>query len=250
MKKNERLYRQLERAIRIASDKYGHDIPYALSMDGSYLHLVIGLTFDDEQRNEFFTVGNDCLEGLRFMAENNRGLPDSLANASLDEFLAYASEHEDDILSAVRWIALEYVSEKELGDDDELQKDDTRDRRRCCQKLLGDLDDIYDAVGDACGQNVPYCASMNGSLFPLVVTLAMDEDDRDDLLDDKDAAVEEFRFLADGNLFPPSMKEAPFKEFEHYARKHWRSLVKHIRHEAESDYLDTTGEEFSFNLPF
>lgn len=83
----------------IIADYHGMNVPYCESMDMSLFHQPILAMLDDEEPD---------LGDLQFLAQNNRLLPDSLAEASLDEFKAYCKEHRDEILDEIEADCKEY----------------------------------------------------------------------------------------------------------------------------------------------
>ena len=83
----------------IIADYYGMNVPYCESMDMSLFHQPILAMLDDEEPD---------LGDLQFLAQNNRLLPDSLAEATMDEFRAYCKEHRDEILDEIEADCKEY----------------------------------------------------------------------------------------------------------------------------------------------
>lgn len=76
----------------IISNCHGMNVSYCESMDMSLFPQPVLAMLDDE------TPG---LSDLQFLARNNRLLPDTLAEATIDEFRAYCKEHRDEILDEI-----------------------------------------------------------------------------------------------------------------------------------------------------
>jgi hypothetical protein len=70
-------------------------------MDMSLFHQPILAMLDDEEAD---------LGDLQFLAQNNRLLPDSLAEATMDEFRAYCKEHRDEILDEIESECQGYIN--------------------------------------------------------------------------------------------------------------------------------------------
>ena len=85
----------------IIADYHGMNVPYCESMDMSLFHQPILAMLDDEEAD---------LGDLQFLAENNRLLPDSLAEATMDEFRAYCKEHRDEILDEIERECQDYIN--------------------------------------------------------------------------------------------------------------------------------------------
>ena len=85
----------------IIADYHGMNVPYCESMDMSLFHQPILAMLDDEEPD---------LGDLQFLAENNRLLPDTLSEASLDEFRAYCKEHRDEILNEIEQECQDYIN--------------------------------------------------------------------------------------------------------------------------------------------
>ena len=85
----------------IIADYHGMNVPYCESMDMSLFHQPILAMLDDEDPD---------LGDLQFLAENNRLLPDSLAEATMDEFRAYCKEHRDEILNEIEQECQDYIN--------------------------------------------------------------------------------------------------------------------------------------------
>ena len=85
----------------IIADYHGMNVPYCESMDMSLFHQPILAMLEDEEAD---------LGDLQFLAENNRLLPDSLAEATMDEFRAYCKEHRDEILDEIESECQGYIN--------------------------------------------------------------------------------------------------------------------------------------------
>ena len=85
----------------IIADYHGMNVPYCESMDMSLFHQPILAMLDDEEAD---------LGDLQFLAQNNRLLPDSLAEATMDEFRAYCKEHRDEILDEIESECQGYIN--------------------------------------------------------------------------------------------------------------------------------------------
>lgn len=85
----------------IIADYHGMNVPYVESMDMSLFHQPILAMLDDEEA---------YLGDLQFLAQNNRLLPDSLAEATMDEFRAYCKEHRDEILDEIESECQNYIN--------------------------------------------------------------------------------------------------------------------------------------------
>lgn len=108
------------------------------------------------------------------------------------------------------------------------------------QRLLDDMEEIAGAIADEKGQNVPYCASIDLSVFPLVVELLNGPGG------EGADTLSTCRFLAaNGNKFPEEMKEASLEEFRAYALEHEDEILDDIREDVEYDYEDSVGRKFN-----
>ena len=85
----------------IIADYHGMNVPYCESMDMSLFHQPILAMLDDEEAD---------LGDLQFLAQNNRLLPDSLAEATMNEFRAYCKEHRDEILDEIESECQNYIN--------------------------------------------------------------------------------------------------------------------------------------------
>ena len=95
----------------IIADYHGMNVPYCESMDMSLFHQPILAMLDDEEPD---------LGDLQFLAENNRLLPESLKEATMDEFRTYCKEHREKILNEIEGDCREYlIAYSEYTEDDE-----------------------------------------------------------------------------------------------------------------------------------
>jgi hypothetical protein len=85
----------------IIADYHGMNVPYCESMDMSLFHQPVLAMLDDEEPD---------LGDLRFLAQNNRLLPKSLAEATMEQFKAYCKEHRDGILDEIESECLRYIN--------------------------------------------------------------------------------------------------------------------------------------------
>lgn len=113
-----------------------------------------------------------------------------------------------------------------------------RNTERLCV-LADKLETIYDAIADEAGQNITYNESMNGSIFPSVISVA------EGTAEDK----QEFdgcRFLAEnGFILPRRLRKASDRRITAYIRLHLDTVLDLIEAEAESDYYFRIGEHYN-----
>lgn len=96
------------------------------------------------------------------------------------------------------------------------------------RSLLDKLERIYDAIAEEAGMNVSYCESMNGSIFPHVVLLSLDEEEAD---------LGSVDFLAEnGFIFPKELQGKTREEFKKFLDEHERDILSEVESVAESDY--------------
>lgn len=87
----------------IIADYHGMNVPYCESMDMSLFHQPVLAMLDDPD-------DQPDLGDLQFLAQNNRLLPKSLAEATLDEFRAYCKEHRNEILDEIESECQGYIN--------------------------------------------------------------------------------------------------------------------------------------------
>lgn len=118
------------------------------------------------------------------------------------------------------------------------------------QKVWDDMDAIAEAVAEEAGQNLPYCPSIDFSVFPYLVALLFDEEQRKangcDFLDQGDETLNTLRFLADnGRLIPTTLKGADMETYEKYIRYHEDGILDEIREDIEGYYEEYTGQKWN-----
>lgn len=92
----------VEIADAIAEEK-GQNVPYVASIDLSEFPWVLELLKEDGERDWKEEDRRELiLDTCRFLAANGNKFPTEMEEASFEEFLAYAREHEDDILDEIR----------------------------------------------------------------------------------------------------------------------------------------------------
>ena len=110
--------------------------------------------------------------------------------------------------------------------------------------LIGETADI---IADYHGMNVPYCESMDMSLFHQPVLAMLDDpDDQPDLGD--------LQFLAENNrLLPDSLSGATLDEFKAYCKEHRDSILDEIEavcEEYTTAYEKDDGYDGDEDIPF
>lgn len=118
------------------------------------------------------------------------------------------------------------------------------------QKVWDDMDAIAEVVAEEAGQNLPYCPSIDFSVFPYLVALLFDEEQRKangcDFLDQGDETLNTLRFLADnGRLIPTTLKGADMETYEKYIRYHEDDILDEIREDIEGYYEDSVGKKIN-----
>lgn len=87
-------------------------------------------------------------------------------------------------------------------------------------EILSLIDETADIIAEHYGHNVPYCESMDMSLFPQIVYA---------MLDEEDPYLGDLQFLAfNGRILPEELSEATLDEFRTYCREHKDLLLKEI----------------------
>ena len=100
-------------------------------------------------------------------------------------------------------------------------------------EVLDLIAETADAIADHYGMNVPYCESMDMSLFHEPI-LAMLEDD--------EAYLDDLQFLAsNGRLLPEELQDATMGQFQEYCKEHRREILDEIEQECRA-YLDAYSE--------
>ena len=96
-------------------------------------------------------------------------------------------------------------------------------------EILDLIAETADIIADYHGMNVPYCESMDMSLFHQPI-LAM--------LDDEEADLGDLQFLAENNrLLPDSLAKASLDEFRAYCKEHRDEILDEIEQECQ-DYIN------------
>ena len=92
-------------------------------------------------------------------------------------------------------------------------------------EILDLIAETADIIADYHGMNVPYCESMDMSLFHQPI-LAM--------LDDEEADLGDLQFLAENNrLLPDSLAKASLDEFRAYCKEHRDEILDEIEQECQ-----------------
>lgn len=90
-------------------------------------------------------------------------------------------------------------------------------------EILYLIDDTADIIAEHYGHNVPYCESMDMSLFPEIIYAMMDDEEPD---------LGDLRFLADnGRILPKELADASLDDFRAYCREHREELLAEIESE-------------------
>ena len=94
---------KIDEAAEVIADRYGMNVPYCESMVISYSPQIIEATLTEDEKNELeeLTPENDLLDTLRFYARNNHYLPDSLKDASMEEFNSYLAAHKQEVYKEI-----------------------------------------------------------------------------------------------------------------------------------------------------
>ena len=94
---------KIDEAAEVIADRYGMNVPYCESMAVSYFPQIIEATLTEDEKNELeeLTPENDLLDTLRFYAWNNHFLPDSLKDASMEEFNSYLAAHKQEVYKEI-----------------------------------------------------------------------------------------------------------------------------------------------------
>ena len=88
-----------------------------------------------------------------------------------------------------------------------------------------------DAIADYYGMNVPYCESMDMSLFHQPILAMLDDEEYEPDLGD-------LQFLAENNrLLPDSLAKASLDEFRAYCKEHRNEILNEIEQECQ-DYIN------------
>jgi hypothetical protein len=87
-------------------------------------------------------------------------------------------------------------------------------------EILDLISETADIIADYHGMNVPYCESMDMSLFHQPILAMLDEDEPD---------LGDLQFLAENNrLLPDSLAKASLDEFRAYCKEHRDEILDEI----------------------
>ena len=101
-------------------------------------------------------------------------------------------------------------------------------------EILDLIAETADIIAEHFGHNVPYCESMDMSLFHQPI-LAM--------LDDEDPDLGDLQFLAENNrLLPDSLAKASLDEFRAYCKEHRDEILDEIESECRN-YISGYSDE-------
>lgn len=99
-------------------------------------------------------------------------------------------------------------------------------------EVLSLIEETAEIIADSCGMNVPYCESMDMSLFPVVVETMLGDTDEDYLPD--------LHFLAEnGRLIPEEYAESTMEEIRAYLLANKAKILSEIEEDCrhyQSDY--------------
>lgn len=115
------------------------------------------------------------------------------------------------------------------------------------ERLLSDMTEIANAIAEEAGHNLPYCPSVDLSIFPYVVALTLDRDEMHEyeFMKDENEVLDTLHFLAEnGRILSESLADAPMKEIVSYVREHQEEIFKEIRKDCEGYYEEFTGRKF------
>ena len=102
----------LDEAADLIAEARFMNVSYCESMDMDLLPQVVNLLLGHDDKVH--------LDDLQFLAWNNNLFPESLQQATLEEFRAYANEHREEILKDIQGTCEGYIEEySEYVDDDE-----------------------------------------------------------------------------------------------------------------------------------
>ena len=91
----------VEIADAIGEEK-GQNVPYVASINLSEFPWVLELLKEDDEREWDGKSRENILDTCRFLAWNGNKFPEEMKDATFEQFLAYAREHEDEILDEIR----------------------------------------------------------------------------------------------------------------------------------------------------
>lgn len=98
-------------------------------------------------------------------------------------------------------------------------------------EILDLISETADIIADYHGMNVPYCESMDMSLFHQPICAMLDDEEYEPDLGD-------LQFLAENNrLLPDSLAKASLDEFRAYCKEHRDEILNEIEQECQ-DYIN------------
>ena len=102
--------------------------------------------------------------------------------------------------------------------------------------ILDLIAETADVIADYHGMNVPYCESMDMSLFHQPVLAMLDNED------DGEPDLDDLQFLASNErLLPKELALANMTEFKRYCKEHRREILDEIEHDCR-EYLHAYSE--------
>lgn len=127
---------------------------------------------------------------------------------------------------------------------------DNHEARQTANNLMDDLDAIAEAIAEEGGMNISYCASIDMTVFPSIVTLALPEEEYGAAVSseqDRTDILEDLRFLAKNkNKIPEEYQTATLEEIRKYVLENLAEIFADIRKDANTDYYDYLGEDYRF----
>lgn len=111
------------------------------------------------------------------------------------------------------------------------------------KEVLRRIERLSDVIASSCGMNVPYPESNDMSLFPVVVSLASDDLEKElmENYNSQEEVVDELRFLAEnGRLLPKELEKASLDSFRKHIRQNQASVFQMISADLDA-YEDQYG---------
>ena len=112
-------------------------------------------------------------------------------------------------------------------------------------EILDLIEETADIIADRCGMDVPYCESMDMTLFPVVVETMLGQEQEGD--------IDDLHFLAvNGRLIPEEYKDASLEEIRAYLIQNKDDILSEIEsdcrdYQGEYEDCDSVCEEFDFD---
>ncbi len=100
--KRQRLEDDMDEIADAIAEEKGQNVPYVASIDLSEFPWVIELLKDPEEMDWNEKNIENIIDTCRFLASNGNKFPKEMKDATFEQFLAYAREHEDEILDEIR----------------------------------------------------------------------------------------------------------------------------------------------------